>query len=295
MKKGLGIVIISILVLSSCEKVISFKPNSGEPTVIVEATIEDGQPPVVVLSKSLDYFSEITPELLTNSFINDAEIDVSNGTLTHRLKEYSIITPEGYKLYYYSIDSANLGTAFLGQTATNYSLRVNTGGKEYTATTTIPALTKIIDSLWWQKSIDNPDTTQVLLMGRAVDPPGFGNYIRYFTSVNGDPFFPGLNSVFDDQIVDGKTYSVQVEKGVDRNTEIDFDTYSYFNRGDTVTVKFTNIDKPTFDFWRTMEYSYSSIGNPFSSPTKVISNIKGGGLGYFGGYATQFISLVIPK
>jgi hypothetical protein len=215
--------------------------------------------------------------------------------MEHRLKEYTINTPDGYKLYYYSIDSSSLGTAFLGQLSGNYSLRINTGGKEYTAATTIPALTKKIDSLWWQKSTNNPDTTQVLLMGRASDPPGFGNYIRYFTSTNGGQFYPGLTSAFDDQIVDGKTYSLQIERGVNRNEEIDFDTYSYFSRGDTVTVKFTNIDKATYDFWRTMEYSYSSIGNPFSSPTKVISNIKGGGLGYFGGYATQYISLVIPE
>lgn len=295
MNRSTGFIILALFGLSSCEKAISFKPNAGEPTVVVEATIEDGQPPVVILSKSLDYFSEITPELLASSFINNAEIDVSNGTLTHRLKEYTINTPDGFKLHYYSIDSANLGTAFVGQLATSYTLRINTGGKEYTASTTIPALTKRIDSLWWQKSINNPDTTQVLLMGRASDPPGFGNYIRYFTSVNGEPFYPGLNSVFDDQVVDGKTYSVQVERGVNRNEEIDFDTYSYFNRGDTATVKFTNIDKATFDFWRTMEYAYSSIGNPFSSPTKVLSNIKGGGLGYFGGYATQYISLVIPE
>jgi hypothetical protein len=295
MIRKIGLIICSLVLLSSCEKVISFTPDNVEPVVVVEASIEDGQPPVVILSKSLNYFSEITPELLASSFVNNAEIDVSNGTLTHRLKEYSITTPDGFTLYYYSIDSSNLGTAFVGQLASNYTLRINTGGKEYTASTTIPALTKTIDSLWWQESINNPDTTQVLLMGRASDPPGFGNYIRYFTSVNGEPFYPGLNSVFDDQIVDGKTYSVQVERGVDRNEEIDFDTYSYFNRGDSVTVKFTNIDKATFDFWRTMEYSYSSIGNPFSSPTKVISNIKGGGLGYFGGYATQYISLVIPK
>jgi hypothetical protein len=293
--KRIGIVILALALLSSCEKAISFTPNSAGQVVVVEATIEDGQPPMVILSKSLDYFSEITPGLLAGSFINNAEIDISNGTLTHRLKEYSINTPDGYKLYYYSIDSASPGTAFIGELAKSYSLRINTGGKEYTATTTIPALTKTIDSLWWQKSVNNPDTTQVLLMGRASDPPGFGNYIRYFTSTNGEPFYPGLTSAFDDQIVDGKTYSLQIEKGVNRNEEIDFDTYSYFNRGDSITVKFTNIDKATFDFWRTMEYSYSSIGNPFSSPTKVISNIKGGGLGYFGGYATQYISLVIPK
>ena len=57
----------------------------------------------------------------------------------------------------------------------------------------------------------------------------------------------------------------------------------------------TNIDKVCFDFWRTIEYSYSSIGNPFSSPTKVLSNISGGALGYFGGYAVQYKSINIPK
>jgi len=81
---------------------------------------------------------------------------------------------------------------------------------------------------------------------------------------------------------------------VNRNLDIDFEEYSFFNRGDTVTVKFTNIDKATFDFWRTMEFSYSSIGNPFSSPTKVLGNVKNA-LGYFGGYAVQYKSLIIPK
>jgi hypothetical protein len=295
MNARIGFLISALFIFSSCEKSISFQPGSAEPLVVVEATIEDGEPPVVILSKSMDYFSEITPELLAASFINEAEIEISNGTLTHRLKEYSYETPEGYRLYYYSIDSSNLATAFVGELNTHYSLRIVTGGKEYTATTTIPPLAKTIDSLWWQESTNNPDTTQVMLMGKVTDPPGFGNYIRYFTSANGEPFYPGLTSAFDDQIVDGKTYSLQIERGVNRNEDIDFDTYSYFHRGDTVTVKFANIDKATYDFWRTMEYSYGSIGNPFSSPTKVIGNINGGALGYFGGYAVQYIGLKIPE
>jgi hypothetical protein len=85
-----------------------------------------------------------------------------------------------------------------------------------------------------------------------------------------------------------------VERGADRNEEIDRDNFSFFEKGDTITVKFCNIDKATYDFWRTMEYSYASIGNPFSSPTKVLSNVKGA-LGYFGGYAVQYKTLVVPK
>lgn len=294
MKKLTGILLFAIL-LASCEKTINFSPANADPLVVVEASIENGQPPVVILTKSLNYFSQLSPELLTTSFINGADIQVSNGTLTHTLKEYAVPAGNGYTLYYYSIDSASLATAFTGAFGSSYSLNIKTGGKEYTASTTIPLLTKVIDSLWWKKAPDNPDTGKVEVMARVTDPPGFGNYIRYYTQRDNELFYPGLNSVYDDQIVDGKTYDVQVEKGVNRNEDIDFEEYSFFDRGDSVTVKFCNIDKATFNFWRTMEYSYSSIGNPFSSPTKVLGNISGGALGYFGGYACQYKSIVIPQ
>jgi len=88
---------------------------------------------------------------------------------------------------------------------------------------------------------------------------------------------------------------VTVPQGVNRNTSIDLNTYGFFNKGDSVVVKLANIDKGTYDFWRTMEYNYQSIGNPFSTPTEVISNVSNGALGYFGGYADQYMPLVIPQ
>ena len=93
----------------------------------------------------------------------------------------------------------------------------------------------------------------------------------------------------------GTIYSVNVDKGVNRNLSINFDDYSLFMKGDTIQVKLANIDKATYDFWRTLEYNYQSIGNPFSSPIRVLSNISNGALGYFGGYAAEYRELVIPK
>lgn len=289
------LVIMTLILAVSCEKSITFTPRESESSVVIEATIENDQAPVVFLSRSLGYFNSISPELLANSFIRNADVSVSNGSKIHKLKEYSTEVFPGYKIYYYSVDSLNPTTAFSGELGREYSLSVIVDGKEFTANTTIPFLNKTIDSLWWMPSPENPDTTKVILMTKTQDPPGYGNYIRYFTSTNGGPFFPGFTSVFDDQIIDGKTYSIQVERGINRNEEIDLENYSFFNRGDTVILKLANIDKATFDFWRTMEFSYSSIGNPFSSPTKVLSNIKGGGLGYFGGYGVQYKTLIIPK
>jgi hypothetical protein len=261
----------------------------------VEAFIENGQDPVVVLSNSVNYFSKISPDILAASFVHDAEIRISNGSLTHRLREYKTPGRDGYDLYYYSIDSSSLLTAFTGELGAKYNLTIRISGKEYTASTTIPPLTKTIDSLWSEKAPSSADTGKVKLMARITDPPAYGNYIRYFTRVNNKPFLPGLVSVFDDQIINGKTYSIQVDQGVDRNTELDRENFNFFRQGDTITVKFCNIDKSTFDFWRTLEFSYSSIGNPFSTPTKVIGNINGGALGYFGGYAVQYSSLIVPR
>ncbi len=245
-------------------------------------------------SNSLDYFAQISPQLLFNSFVRGAEVYVSNGTLTHKLKEYTTVLGGSYSLSYYSIDSANLSTAFVGELNKSYTLRIVAAGKEHTAKTTIPNTTRRIDSLWVKAGPPQLDTSKVIVTVRATDPPGFGDYIRYFTSRNGGPFLPGINSVYDDLFIDGTTYELQVQAGVDRNTIISED-HLFFNKGDTVVFKLSNIDRPTYDFWRTVEYSYQSVGNPFSTPTKVLGNISGGALGYFGGYATQYRRLIIPK
>lgn len=281
-------------VLLSCEKGVEFKLDEVTPKLVVEATIENGQAPLVYLSKSQAYFSQIDLTALANSFVRNAEVYVSNGTLTHKLKEYTVPVGSGLNFYYYSNDPASPATAFIGQLNKQYSLRIVSEGKEYTSITTIPNTTRRIDSIFWKSAPAGNPAEKVSLMIRGYDQPGFGDYIRYFTKKNSEPFYPGLNSVYDDQVIDGSSYEVQVERGVDRN-ESHPDGYSFFNKGDTVTLKLCNIDKATFDFWRTMEFTYSSVGNPFSSPTKVVSNIRGGGLGYFGGYAAQYRTIIIPR
>lgn len=281
------------LFLFGCEKNIDFNLKNSANKLVVEATIENGQAPVVILTKSVGFFSKIGPDILSQSFVHGADVFISNGMLTHKLKEYSRQISPGISFYFYTIDSSNLSTAFAGELNHAYSLRIVSEGKEYTSTTTIPNITKRIDSLWWKQAPATTDTSKVVVMVKATDPPGYGDYVRYFTKRNSEPFYPGLNSVFDDLFIDGTTYELQIDPGVDRNVERN-DSNRFFKRGDTVTLKLSNIDKATYDFWRTMEYSYASVGNPFSTPVKVLSNISGDALGYFGGYASQYRSIIIP-
>lgn len=289
--KNIFLLFLTIFFLSSCEKNIDFNLKNADDVLVVDAQIENDVAPSVVLTKSFDYFSTISPQILAGSFVHNADITISNGMLTHKLKEYTIPLGGGYAAYYYSIDSANLTTAFLGQFNKKYSLVIKADGKDYTASTNIPLLTKVPDSLWFKRAPQNPDTNKRVLVTRTTDPPGLGNYIRYFTKKNRGNFLPGETSVFDDAVIDGTTYEIQVEPGVDRNNRISSDS-NFFRRGDTVTVKLCNIDKPTYTFWNTWEFSQQSIGNPFAQPNKVIGNISNGALGAFCGYAAWYKTLI---
>ncbi|MFT3911781.1 MAG: DUF4249 family protein [Ferruginibacter sp.] len=281
------LLVLCVLVFSSCEKNIDFKLETPAKVLVVDAEIENGKPPTVVLTKSFSFFSQIDPSLFDSLFVHNADVYISNGILTHKLKEYNFSLVPGYFAYTYSIDSSSLSTAFLGELNTNYTLRIVSEGQEYNASTSIPGLNTVPDSFYFKVAPMNPDTNKRVMLLKATDPHGLGNCVRYFTKTNSEPFYPGWSSVYDDQIIDGTTYEVQLPGGVDKNNEPKIDS-TFFNKGDTVTLKFCNINRATYNFWSTWEFAFQSIGNPFAQPNKVVGNISNGALGAFCGYAAWY-------
>lgn len=290
MKKLLGIGFLVMLL--SCEKNIDFELNQEEKVLVVDAQVENEKAPVVVLTKSFSYFDNLSVALLDSSFVHDAEVYISNGSLTHQLKEYEQQVAPGIRAFFYSIDSSNLATAFAGALGGNYSLRILTGGKEYTSSTYIPASANYPDSVWFVRAPQNPDTLKRVMYVRATDPPGRGNYYRYFTKIDSSAFFASEN-VFDDQVIDGTTYTLQFPPGFDRNDVPSRDD-NFFKKGDTVTLKFCSIPRSTYEFWNTWEFAFQSIGNPFAQPNKVLGNISNGALGAFCGYAAEYRTYIAP-
>lgn len=289
------LLVLACWFLSGCERDISFTLDNVTPKLVVEATIENGQPPVVILSTSLSFFDSLSPAQLLASMVTDAEVWVTNGGRSYRLRGYNGAVGAGPSGFYYTNDHTQPAQALVGALDQTYGLLIRWRGNEYRAQTTIPSITRRIDSLFWRPAPAGNAMGKAAVYIRATDKPGYGDYIRYYTRQNNGPFLPGLNSVYDDQVIDGITYEVQVERGIVRTGGQPEEGYNFFDRGDTVTVKVCNIDKGTYDFWRTIEFNYASIGNPFSSPTKAMSNISGPALGYFGGYAAQLRTLVIPR
>ena len=282
----------------SCERTIDLKVNQQPDKLVVDATIENNGTPLVILSKSLNYFSTISPEELSASFVHNAIVTIGDGNKTVQLAEYNYTDSSGFEFYYYTVDFTNPLQVLTGKLNTAYNLKILLPDSSvYTATTTIPPVRKACDSLWWKPAPDNPDTSRCILFGLFHDPPGLGDYVRYFTGVNGQPYYPGYTSAFDDEVTDGTTYTFQIPQGYNKNDtlKVSSDDFGFFHHGDSIIFKFTDIDKATFDFWRTWEYAYQSNGNPFSSPVKIIGNISNNALGAFCGYAAQYKPINIPK
>lgn len=286
-------IVLLSFVFFSCEKNINFDLKESPNVLVVDAVIENDKIPTVVLTNSFSYFGKLDAQLLASSFVHNADVYMSNGTLTHKLKEVAIPLVPGYTAYMYTIDSASLSTAFVGEFNKAYSLRIVTSGKEYTSTVTIPPLAVIPDSVYFKQAPFIADTNKRVMMVKAHDPAGLGNYIRYFTQNNDKPMFPGGNSVYTDEVIDGTTYDVAFPQGIDKNDPPKADS-NFYNRGDSVTFKFCNIDKATYTFWSTWEFAYQSIGNPFAQPNKVIGNISNGALGVFSGYAAWYHTYIVP-
>jgi hypothetical protein len=273
------------LLISSCEKNIDFKLNDTEPKLVVDAFIENDKSPEVVLTNSFSFYNEVSTEVYLNSFIHNADVYISNGNLVHKLKEYSRPLFPGVNTYYYGIDSSNLSTAFVGEFNTNYQLRILAEGREYISTTKIPNNDTKIDTIFFKHNEYVLDTTEKMLYMTINDPLGKGNYTRFLTKKNEDPFYAGPNSANNDDVIDGTTFTVQLNNPP---------TNRLFLSGDTVTLKFCNIDKATYTFWNTWEFASQSIGNPFSQPNKVVGNISNGALGCFCGYAAWYRTLIVP-
>lgn len=290
----LFIVIVISQLFISCEREINFKLDAPAPKLVVEAFIENGEPPIVFLTKSLSYYASVNFPILNESLVKDAEVSIEFSGNRYVLKGYPATGVNRILGYYYTVDSVGQQPKLKGVLRGNYKLTIRWNGENYYASTTIPDTTRTIDSIFWKLPPPGNPPGKVAVYVRAKDRPGLGDYIRYFTKQNNGPFLPGLNSVFDDQIIDGASYEVQIERGVIRTGELE-EGYSFFDRGDTVQLKLCTIDKATYDFWRTTEFNFASIGNPFSSPTSVLSNLSNGALGYFGGYAVQYRTLVIPR
>jgi hypothetical protein len=292
-----GIFAYSCLSFIACEKEVKFDlPADVSDKLVVEGSIETGLPPFVTLTKTFGFFSNLDFNSLKDAFISGAKITVSDGSRTIVLREYSVDTA-GSTFKFYTVDSARLeDLSFVGQVGKTYELKIEVNGKTYEAASTIqqPA---VFDSIW-SAPWDNPTEEQLdfrKVVVKYTDPAAPGDRFRVVIKQNDRPFLPERFSTSNDDIINGTTTELEFNNVVSpMDTTTDQRNFAFYV-GDTVTIKFMAIDKGTYTFWSTLDFSVGTTGNPFASPIAVISNISNGALGVWGAYSPTYMSIRIKE
>lgn len=79
--------VLSLALLFGCEEDVTIDLPAGEEQLVVEGHIEQGAPPVLVLTRSVPVFADASLETLEKSFVHDAKVTVTTGGQSYTLKE----------------------------------------------------------------------------------------------------------------------------------------------------------------------------------------------------------------
>lgn len=291
------LVALSALLFASCEKEMNINLPSTEPKLVVEGQIENGLPPIVRLSKTIGFFGKIDTAALYNSWVSGETITVSDDERSVVLREYNY-SMGPYRIQLYTVDSADVDAmTFVGVPGKSYQLKIEWDGEIYEATTTIPPLNDGLDSFVTvlpdneDDLLENPNYR--LVKARYHDPADEVNRLRFFTAVNGGPFYPPFYSVNNDDIINGTSTEIIIETGWNRLSPDSFVRNNYFLLDDTIDIKMCSIDFQTYEFYRTLEFSYGTVGNPFSGPIVISGNISNGALGIWAGYGAVIYRYIV--
>lgn len=269
--------------LCSCDPEPAIELPDYSSRLVIDGFIEQDGYPKVVLTRSASYFDDIDSVSIRRFIVSTAKVTVSDGTreeiLTYRKGE------EYFPPYVYQ------GTSLKGEVGKTYTLKVELEGQTYTGTTTIPEPPDF-DSLWF-KPLEKGDT-RGLIYGNLADPGAETNFYRIFTKRSGkdNKFIPVYYSAVSDIPFNGQDFTFSLLRGPESLTQVKDDTY--FEKGDTVAIKFCSLDRDHFKFWSTLENELYMAGNPFaSSGNAVQSNVSGNALGIWGGYGATYYRFIL--
>jgi len=316
--------IIGGLIAASCTKDLTNSlPNFGSSTV-VDGNIETNKPPIIILTRSTTIFGGLNVNDYSSFLIHGATmyLTIDSSPVQIPLQEVclkNLAIPDSQKValleslqltvydsssipdvcaytlpYSELITYSNTGNCpHCGVEGHQYNLFITVNGKTIKSYTTIPAVVPIqglsIRDVPHVDSLVNVEVTYHI-------PAAYGNFVRYWTKRNQEPYYTSLaGSVYDNKLLAGQTVTLPVQRGYPTyTTQVDPNTFGYFWKGDTVTVKWANIDSRTFNFFNTLENDGG--GSPFSSYVRVQSNVVGdSAIGVWAGYGARYYTIIVPK
>lgn len=307
-----------LLVLTSCEKDITVDLPQVPEQLVVEGTIEPGKPPFVILTRTQSFFSPTDLNSIANMFVSGATVTVTSNGETWMLAQICsslldsstiALAAEATGLSPVLLASANIciytsinegDTGVIGRT---YRLDISAEGKSLSAISTIP-VPVALDSVWFKLAqVTEGDDSLGYAWARITDPDTIGNGYRWMAQrinhrANGevkDPnYISPLGSTYNDKYINGLTFDFAENRGQQYfagNPEDNNEEQGFFKVGDTIAVKALSIGRKEYDFYSSYDTNVGTLGDLFSTPANVKSNITGG-LGIWAGRGVYLDTII---
>jgi len=249
-----------LLLVVSCTKVIDLKLKNDAGELVIEGKITNMPgPQSIMLSTNVPFTS-------TNSYpqVTGATVTVSDQAgNSYKLIEGPAGTYTAYQL--------------AGVAGSIYLMNVSTNGKNYKASSQMPAMV-LLDSVTSKTSGFDKKRRQVTV--HYQDPAGTANQYRFVVYIN----YVQVKAIFayNDNYNDGKYVNIDLR-------EDNIDVYP----DDIVQVEMQCIDKVVYTYWFTqMQQEINGPGGGVT-PSNAPNNISPNALGYFSAHTTQTKTIVV--
>lgn len=255
----------AIFAFGGCQKVIEVELVDSAPRLIIDGLVSDSLGPYQIkLNLSGSYFDQ--PALRQ---VSGAVVTISDNTgTTDSLKEIS--------------SGVYLTSTLRGTPGKAYKLKVLTDQKEYEGFSSMRSHVGI-DSL----TVEKGQSVEIEFDGIRTDnraeihcffkDPAEKNYYRIKIYRNGVLNIKNY-TLYDDQATNGEAIKLQVSR---------------VKVGDVVKIELISLDKPTYEYYRTLRDVLHS--NPIfgSTPANPQTNLTNGAMGYFGACAISSKTIVV--
>jgi Domain of unknown function (DUF4249) len=258
------VLMVTVSFLAGCKKVIQVNLDNSESQIVItgEVTNQPG-PFTVTISKTANFYQD-------NNFppVSGAFVSIAGNGVVDTLSE---VAPGRYATHILE-----------GIEGVPYDLLVASGGKQYKATSIMPAQVELDSIGFIASSRDN----SLFPVAYFQDPAGVPNYYQFIEFVDGKRLANGRgNFVFDDRLSDGRYIS-----------RVLYSDSSNLKSGTVVSVEMKCIDKNVYNYINQMLQVSGGGNSGFASPTpdNPVTNISGGALGYFSANTISSRHIKVP-
>lgn len=256
--------------------------GEGNEEMIVEAWIESGGNPVVILSSTIRVSNRETS--LEDCIVATAKVTVSDG-------DTCVVLRGGIDRHYfppYTYTSSHIE----GVAGKSYTLDIDYHGSHYTANTTIPEVCGF-DSL---EIYPIRDTSAYGINASFLDSLTSHKWYQFFVKRQGKDsrFLPAVFGLIDNMSINRLTTTIDtVRNSITHKlypgySGIDNEQYNmYFEPNDTLRIKLATMDSISAAFWQSFQNLESTSGfAAFLKNEKLEGNVPGA-KGYWCGYGVS--------